>query len=49
LPSTNTLDILEESAADPEQAQQAIMAMFSRELFYGVPIRRLFAWVITPM
>jgi len=39
---TDRFGIIEESAAEPEQAQQAMMAMLSRELFYGdVPIRRL--------
>ena len=33
---TETFEIIEESAASPEQAQQAMMAMLSRELFYGV-------------
>ena len=34
--------IIEESAAGPKQAQQAMMAMLSRELFYGVfPYRGL--------
>lgn len=39
---TDAFEILEESAAGPEQAQQAMMAMLSRELFYGVsPFRGL--------
>jgi len=39
---TDRFGIIEESAAEPEQAQQAMMEMLSRELFYGdVPIRRL--------
>lgn len=39
---TDRFGIIEESAAEPEQAQQAMMAMLSRELFYGdVPIRQL--------
>jgi hypothetical protein len=42
---TDRFGIIEESAAEPGQAQQAMMAMLSRELFYGdVPIRRLFGW-----
>ena len=45
LASTDALGILEESAAEPGQAQQAMMAMLSRELFYGdAPVRRLFGW-----
>jgi len=39
---TEAFEIVEESAAGPEQAQQAMMAMLSRELFYGVlPLRGL--------
>lgn len=39
---TANCEILEESAAEPEQAQQAMMAILSRELFYGhVPIQGL--------
>lgn len=39
---TDRFGIIEESAAEPEQAQQAMMAMLSQELFYGdVPIRQL--------
>jgi len=39
---TEAFEILEESAAGPEQAQQAMMAMLSRELFYGMlPLRGL--------
>lgn len=39
---TEAFEIVEESAAAPEQAQQAMMAMLSRELFYGVlPLRGL--------
>jgi len=39
---TDRFGIVEESAAEPPQAQQAMMAMLSRELFYGdVPVRRL--------
>ncbi|WP_217900396.1 DUF563 domain-containing protein [Halorubrum sp. Eb13] len=39
---TEAFEIVEESAAGPEQAQQAMMAMLSRELFYGVlPLRNL--------
>jgi len=39
---TQAFEIVEESAAGPEQAQQAMMAMLSRELFYGVfPLRGL--------
>ncbi|OLZ40167.1 capsular biosynthesis protein [Natrinema saccharevitans] len=35
-------EILEESAAAPDQAQQAMMAMLSRQLFYGdAPLRGL--------
>lgn len=40
---TSGFEIIEESAAEPEQAQQAMMAMLSRELFYGrIPLRGLF-------
>jgi len=40
---TSEFEIIEESAAEPEQAQQAMMAMLSRESFYGhVPLRGLF-------
>ncbi|QWC20181.1 glycosyltransferase family 61 protein [Halorubrum sp. 2020YC2] len=40
---TDRFGIIEESAAEPEQAQQAMMAMLSRELFYGhIPFRELF-------
>lgn len=39
---TDSFEILEESAAGPEQAQQAMMAILSREVFYGVsPLRGL--------
>jgi len=39
---TKTFEIVEESAAGPDQAQQAMMAMLSRELFYGTfPLRGL--------
>jgi len=39
---TEAFEIVEESAAGPKQAQQAMMAMLSRELFYGVfPHREL--------
>lgn len=39
---TDRFGIIEDSAAEPAQAQQAMMAMLSRELFYGdVPLRRL--------
>jgi capsular polysaccharide biosynthesis protein len=39
---TEAFEVVEESAAGPEQAQQAMMAMLSRELFYGVlPLRGL--------
>jgi len=39
---TPNFEILEESAAVPDQAQQAMMAMLSRELFYGdAPVRGL--------
>jgi hypothetical protein len=39
---TEALEIIEESAAGPEHAQQAMMAMLSRELFYGyLPLRGL--------
>jgi capsular polysaccharide biosynthesis protein len=39
---TEAFEIVEESAAGPEQAQQAMMAMLSRELYYGVlPLRGL--------
>ncbi|WP_435553072.1 glycosyltransferase family 61 protein [Natrinema sp. CGMCC1.2065] len=35
-------EIIEESAAEPDQAQQAMMAMLSRQLFYGdAPLRDL--------
>lgn len=37
---TDRYEILEESAAEPDQAQQAMMAMLSREFFYGeLPLR----------
>jgi len=37
---TADFEIIEESAAEPKQAQQAMMAMLSRQLFYGdFPIR----------
>jgi DNA-directed RNA polymerase subunit N (RpoN/RPB10) len=40
---TDWFGIIEESAAEPEQAQQAMMAMLSRELFYGdIPFQELF-------
>ncbi|ADB61817.1 Capsular polysaccharide biosynthesis protein- like protein [Haloterrigena turkmenica DSM 5511] len=39
---TPQLEIVEESAAAPDQAQQAMMAMLSRQLFYGdAPLRDL--------
>lgn len=40
---SDRLGIIEESAAEPGQAQQAMMAMLSRELFYGdIPVWELF-------
>ncbi|MFC7043039.1 glycosyltransferase family 61 protein [Halonotius sp. GCM10025705] len=40
--TTQAFEIIEESAAPPEHAQQAMMAMCSRELFFGyLPIRGL--------
>lgn len=41
---TEDLGIIAESAAEPKQARQAMMAMISRELFYGdAPMHRLLA------
>jgi len=40
--TTSEFEIIEESAATPERAQQAMMAMSSRELFFGqLPVRSL--------
>ncbi len=39
---THHYEIVEESAAEPDQAQQAMMAMLSRQFFYGnAPLRSL--------
>lgn len=43
---TEDLEIVRESAAAPNQAKQAMMAMLSRELFYGESIQDIFKSVI---
>lgn len=43
LATTSSFEILEESAGAPDYARQAMMEMFSRELFFGqLPVREIF-------